>query len=303
MKIIDVVRAFLPHMDKDKVLEDLRVTSGELDNYALSSYRQATEYFKLNKSKSKQNKELMDLFYRNFDMQGSPKQPNLAGEILKRLVFIKENTDYILSLAETLYERDIINEGLTAKKAVILKAASSVSFISRYSIDLLNYMYVNEALELNAEIEDSMQLSPAAIKYVQLNITRFATMLSDYGIPTKTFSKIVIGIPEVAISSKTANSVMGLYNEKELDPFGNQFKSGFTGNPIYHLRLQVAEWQSSRYKANKEKKKVLELRLLYLKSLKDGKPEAKIEQEISYTQDRVDRINRYLTEVEEDLAA
>lgn len=302
MKIIDVVRAFLPHLDKDKVLEDLRVTSGELENYGLNSYKQASEYFKTNKIKSGINKELTDIFYRNFDLQGGVKQPTLAGEILKRLVFIKENTDYILSLAETLYERDIINEGLTAKKAVILKAASAVSFISRYSIDLLNYLYINESIVLNAELDDSMQLSPAALKHVNNNLVHFAVLLSDYGIPTKKFSQIVLMIPEVAVNTKTADSVKGLYNEKAIDPFGNVFKSGFTGNPIYHLRLQVAEWQSSRYKSNKEKKKILELRLLYLKSLNDGKPEAKIEREIEYTQSRVDKINRYLSEVEEDLS-
>lgn len=303
MNIIQVVRAFLPHLDKDKVLEDLRVTSGELDNFAIPSYRQAAEHFKMNKIKSQINKDLTDGFYRVFDLQGIPKQPNLGAEILKRLGFIKDNTDYILSLAETLYERDIINEGLTAKKAVILKAASAASFISRYSIDLLNFLYVHEAAVSGADIQEGMSLSPAALKHIHENLPRFARMLSDYGIPTKKFSNIVLGIPEVAISSKTADSIKGLYKDQEIDPFGNQFKSGFTGNPIYHLRLQVAEWQSNRYKANKEKKKVLELRLLYLQSQKQGKVDAKLEQEIDYTQDRVDKLNRYLVEVEEDLAA
>lgn len=303
MNILQVVRAFLPHLDKDRVLEDLRVTSGELDNFALPSYRQAAEHFKLNKIKSQVNIDLVQSFYRVFDLQGMPKQPNVAAEVLKRLVFIKDNTDYILTLAETLYERDIINEGLTAKKAVILKAASAVSFISRYSIDLLNFLYVHEAGVAGADVEEGMTLSPAALKYITENLPRFARMVSDYGIPTKKFSNIVLGLPEVALGSKTADTVKGLYKDHDIDPFGNQFKSGFTGNPIYHIRLQVAEWQSNRYKANKEKKKVLELRLLYLKEQKEGRVDAKLQQEISYTQDRVDKINRYLSEVEEDLAA
>lgn len=303
MNIIQIVKSFLPHLDKDRVIEDLRITAGELDNFALPSYKQASEYFKSSKVKSQANKDLIDIFYRNFDMQGMSKQPNVAAEILKRLIFIKDNTDYILSLAETLYERDIINEGLTAKKAIILKAASAVSFISRYSIDLLNYMYISEAGALGADLEEGMSLSPAGMKHIQENIARFSRMLSDYGIPTKKFTNIVLQIPEVAISSKTADSLRGLYKDNDIDPFGNVFKSGFTGSPIYHLRLQVAEWQSHRYKANKEKKAILELRLLYLKTYKDGQTDAKLEQEIAHTQSRVDRINRYLAEVEEDLAA
>lgn len=302
MNLVNVVKAFLPHIDKTKVIEDLRITTAEVENFALPSYLHATDYFKVSKMKALANKDLESVFYRNFDQQGGVKQPNFVAEIYKRLPYIKENTDYVLSLAEELYERDIINEGLTAKKAVLLRAASSLSFVSRFSVDLLNLLYVNEAIQANAAVEDSMQLSPAVIKHVNENIGNFARLLSDYGIPNKKFSNIVLEIPEVIISSKTADAVKGLYKEQDIDPFTNVFKSGFTGSPIYHVRMVVAEWQSNRYKANKDKKKMLELRLLHLKMLNDNKNDPKLEQEINYIQGRVDRINRYLSEVEDSLA-
>lgn len=301
MKIADFIKALLPHIDKNKVLEDLRVTSSEIDNFGITSYQHASEHFKTNKIKSLSNKDLSDVFYRNFDVQGGMKQSSFIGEILKRMPFVKENVDYILGLAEELFERDIINEGLTAKKAIILRAAGNLSFISRFSIDLLNLVYVNEAIETKAEIEESLRLSPAAIKHINENIGYFARLLSDYGVPTKKFSNIILEIPDVIINTKTKDAVNGLYSEKELDPFTNVFKAGFTGNPVYHVRMLVAEWQSNRYKANKDKKKMLELRLLHLKMLQDGKDDAKLEQEIEYIQGRVDRINRYLIEVEESV--
>lgn len=302
MKLVDVVKAFLPHIDKNQVIEDLRVTSGELDNFVIPSYKHGVDFFKTNKLKSTKSQSLSDIFYRNFDMQGGSKQPSVIGEVAKRLPFIKENTDYILKIAEELYERDIINEGLTAKKAVVLRAAGNLSFVSRFSIDLLNLLYVNEAIEVNAEIEESMQLSPASIKHVETNIAAFARLVSDYGIPNKKFSSIILETPDIIINSKTESAVRGLYNEQDIDRFSNVFKSGFTGNPIYHIRLVVAEWQSSRYKANKDKKKMLELRLLHLKLLNEKKNDAKLEQEIEYIQSRVDKISRYLTEVEESIA-
>lgn len=302
MKLISVVQAFLPHIDKNKVLEDLRVTTAEIENFGLASYSHASDYFKTNKIKSLADKNLGEVFYRNFDVQGAPKQSSFVADIARRLVFIKDNTDYVLALAEELYERDIINEGLTAKKAVLLRAASNLSFISRFSIDLLNLVYVNEAIEANAAVEESMQLSPAAIKHVNDNVANFARLLSDYGIPNKKFSNIILGIPDVVVNAKTADSLKGLYKEQDIDPFTSVFKAGFTGNPIYHLRMQVAEWQSNRYKANKDKKKVLELRLLHLRMLQEGKNDAKLEQEINYIQGRVDKINRYLVEVEDSVA-
>lgn len=302
MNLIEVVRSLLPHIDKNKVIEDLRVTSSEIDNFGLSSYQHAGDYFKSNKLKSLTNKDLTDVFYRNFDLQGMPKQSSMVADIAKRLVFIKDNTDYILSLAEDLYSRDILNDGLTAKKTIVLRAAGNLSFVSRFSIDLLNLLYVNEAIESKASIEETMQLSPAAIKHINDHIVPFARLLSDYGIPNKKFSSLVLGVPDVVINAKTADTVKGLYKERDIDPFTSVFKSGFTGSPIYHLRLQVAEWQSNRYKANKDKKKMLELRLLHLKMLQDNKSDAKLEQEINYIQGRVDRINRYLLEVEDSVA-
>jgi hypothetical protein len=65
--------------------------------------------------------------------------------------------------------------------------------------------------------------------------------------------------------------------------------------------MVVAEWQSNRYKANKDKKKTLELRLLHLKLQNEGKDDPKIEKEINYIQGRVDKIERYLKDVEESL--
>jgi len=301
MKIFDFVKALLPRIEKSKILEDLRVTIAELDNIAIVNYKHATEHFKINKISSEANKGLSNVFYRNLDSQGGPKQSSFIADINRRLPFIKDNTDYILEQIEAIMERDVINEGLTAKKAILIRAAESLSFISRYSIDLLNYVYVHEAKDLGVEVEEALDLSPAAIKYIESNISKFANLLSNYGIPNPDLTKIIIAIPDVVVSTKTRNSVSGLYKEKDLDPFSSNYVAGFTGSPIYHIRLVVAEWQANRYKANQDKKKMLELRLLHLKILLDKKSDAKIEQEIIYIQGRVDKINRYLMEVESSL--
>lgn len=301
MKIIQFVKGLLPHFEKSKVIEDLRISIGELDSIVVDNYNQASEHFRTNRLKSDNNKDLSDAFYKNFDLQKGSKQASFVGDISKRAAFIKKNAEYVLESVEELFERDIIAEGLTVRKALLIRAAESVSFISKFSVDLLNLVYVNEAIESNAELEESLKLAPATVKLVNNNITKFARLLSDYGIPNDSFKKLIQELPEVVINSKTANSVMGLYNEKDIDPFANSYVVGFTGNPIYHIRLLVAEWQASRYKANKDKKKMLELRLLHLTLVQDKKNDPKLEQEIAYIQSRIDKTERYLREVEESI--
>lgn len=299
MKLFDFLKALLPRLNKNTILEDLRITSSELENIAIPSYQVAADHFKINKIQSEEVKTLMNVFYSHFNTQGGGKKSNLVEEISKRLLAVKENTDYILEQTEHLLEKDIIREGLTAKKTVLIRAAANLSFVSRQSIDILNYIYTCETNEAGKGIEGYTYEStpPATIKHIQDSIAKFARVLSDYSIPTKDFSKMITEVPDINISEANRGTTSSLYNETEFDPLAGSQMKGF--NPIYEIRLQVTEWQASRYKANKEKKKLLEYRLLQLKMLNEEKSDPKLEQEIEYLQGRVDKLGRYLTEVEE----
>lgn len=301
MKIISFVKSLLPRIGKDQILEDIRVTSGELEQIVLPNYKHAADYFRINKTKSAAVKELSEAFYDRFDKGSIVKQSSIVGEVAVRLGFIQDNLNYVQAQIDELMERDVINEGLTAKKSILVRAADQISFISRFASDVLNYIYVQEAIEFGADTEESMQLAPAVQKNVVNGIKLFAAYISDYGIPNKEFEKLVLSVPDIVISSRNENSIIGMYKEREIDPFNSAYVQGFNNNPIYHLRLVFAEWQSSRYKATKEKKKLLELRLLHLKLLQEKKADSKVEAEINYIQSRVDRSERYMRDVEESV--
>ena len=301
MKIMDFVNEILPHVQKTELLEDFRITLAEIDKTVIPSYAQAEAYFRVGKFKSVENDELAVAFYRQFDLQGSNKRSNVVAEINNRLPYIKANAQYIADIAEDLMERDIIAEGLTAKKACIVRSSESLAFISRFATDLLNLIYVNEAGAVGANIEENERLPPIMVKRIVTNISKFAALLSDFGIPNSKFSKIIQTIPEVVINNRTANSVRGIYKDTDIDPFPSSYVRGFNGSPIFSIRMLVAEWQANRYKANKDKKKVLELRLLNLKLSAEKGKDPKLQQEIDCIQGRIDKIDRYLLDVEKDL--
>jgi hypothetical protein len=299
MKLYDFAKRLLPSLEKNRVVEDLRVTIAELENSVVPNYSQGSEFFKLNKVKSDALKDLSDIFYRNLTDKSS-KQSSMIADIYKRLPNLIENTKRIQQLVESELERDMIREGLTASKIAIIRAAESISFISGYALDLLNYAYVQETTTIVGD-SNELDMSIAKIKHVENNMSRFAKMIGEYAIQPDEFRKVLKEIPEVVINEKTEMSVSGVYKESILDPFNTGYMVGFYYNPIYHLRLAVSEWQAGRYKANKDKKKVLELRLLHLKLKSENKSDPKLEQEITYLQSRIDKIERDLKRVEEDL--
>ena len=87
----------------------------------------------------------------------------------------------------------------------------------------------------------------------------------------------------------------------KIDPFQMRFIPAWL-NIIYHVRLGIAEWQVGRYNAAKEELKVIQLRKLHLERLRDGKADAAIEKEIAYLEERAQKLNYKLRQMEESAA-
>lgn len=302
MKLFEYAQRLLFNTKKADVSEDLRMTVEELDNIAMPCYRAANEHFKVNKLTSKEAKKIVDQFYDSLRNLKGPKQASVAGDVERRLAYVKDVSDYLATQVDRLIESNTVREGLTAKKAILIRAAESVSFISRYSIDLLNYLYSVEAIDNDRQADDTLRLAPDTIAFVQKNIARFAALLSDYGIPVEDFKKIIGEVPDVFINKDTISAITSGLDEKTVDPLNGSLMSGFVGNPIYHARLVIAVWQDKRYKANKEKKAMLELRLLHLQMQQEKKNSPELEEQIAYNRSRVDKIERDMRYVEETLA-
>jgi hypothetical protein len=303
MKLLSFIKSLLPFFSKSQVLEDLRVTASELEQTVIPEYKNAADLFATIKLKSKANKTINDVYFRNISNTRGIRQNSIIDDIYRRLDLLKKNTEWLEEEVERILSKDVINEGLTARKANVIKAAEKISFISRFSTDLLLFIFQNEAVEEYGD-RDSKP-TPYEEKNIAANLPVFAHLISVYGIPPTDFVKIFGKIPEVEVNSMNEEAVDSLFKHQDLDPFGDTSfpVSNFTGNPIYHIRMSVAEWQTSRYKANKEKKKMLELRLLHLENLYKGNKDAAIEREIDYTKGRVDRLERSIKEVEESIGA
>lgn len=299
MKLFDFAKRLLPSLEKNRIIEDIRVTIAELENSALPNYSAASEFFKLNKIKSSELSDMTDIFYRNINDK-SMRQSSMIADVYKRLPNLIENAKYISTLIENELEADLIREGLTARKLLIIRAAESISFLSGFMLDLLNYAFVQETVVVT-EGDNSIDMSVVKIQHVENNMIRFSKILGEYAVQPAEFKKVLREIPEVVINERNQMSVSGVYKESVIDPFSTGYMVGFYYNPIYHLRLAISEWQAGRYKANKDKKKVLELRLLHLKLKSEKKNDPKLEQDITYLQSRIDKIERDLKRVEEDL--
>lgn len=300
LNILNFINSLRPRMARDDVLEDLNSTDQELLHAVLPSLEQASGFFKSYKPVSEGFKTLVQTFYRNVG-NGSRQRGSLIEDLEDRMKEVKKNLQFVIKSQEELLEKDIISEGLTAKKAVLLQAGENLSFVTRYTLDLLTYLYQEEAKDLSEGQVAETDMPPNKVKLVMGSMPNYARLLGKYSMPHAKFVEALDKMPDVAINNATAAALAAVYQEDKLNPFSTSFVQNFDGNPIYRLRLMVAEWQANRYKVAKDKKKMLELRLLNLKLLQEKNPSPQLENEISYIQNRIEGLEAKMHRMEESV--
>lgn len=300
MKLASFLQSLLPMLKKDAVLEDLRITKSELDKTVAPTYEAAATHFKTNKIASKDTQILSDIFYRNYDLSKSNKQSSVVSEVFSKLPNLSTNISTIASSCEDILGEDILNDNLSARRAVLVRAAEHVSVLVKLLVDFLTVVYYNEAMVYSKSNADTIGVSAKTLQRVKDRMPDMARLLAMYAFDTKGFSEKYSTVPDVILNVKTSQALQAVYREDKLDPMPSALSTNFDGNPIYHIRLVIAEWQANRYKANKDKKRMLELRLLYLQSLAEESPDPQLEREIEYIQSRIDKIEYEMHKATED---
>lgn len=293
MKIIEWLGGLLPRIEKNNVLEDLRITKQELIASVIPMYQQSADFFKITKFESEQVIALSKAFYKEFD---KTHRTNFISEIDGVLGNVSENASFLEVQIEELFNRDIIREGLDTKKATLLLLAEHVSFISRFSIDLLDYVYKKEIKASDDTTQSA--IPPYFEQYVRIHIPHYARCLMRVGLKNDKFIAEVGKLPELKVNENNISAVAASKSSSFINMNDSLLFGGTTYNPIYHVRMRIAEWQVLRYNIYSEKKKMLELRLLNLRMMQDNQSTASIEKEISYIQERINKYEFQMKKME-----
>ena len=301
MFLYDFIKGLLPKIEKDTVVEDLVATIKDLDNVTIPSLSQASAFFRTYKVKGDETIKLEKAWKDTYKTK-LMRQPTFVGDIHIAMGNLRTNADFILKQVELIASRDMVSQAMTAQKAILVRAAEHMSFCTRFASDALNLIYDSESGKvMDKSSHEELAIPKQSRERIVRQMATFGRLMTIYGVDPSLFSKSYVKVPDLLLSVDTVEIVSQTYNEAEIDPFRGTLQAGFIGSPIYHIRMVIADWQTRRFKAAEDKKKALELRLLHLKNQSEGNSSAALEKEIQYTQDRIDKYDRYISEVEEDL--
>jgi len=296
MSIGKYVTSLLPSFDKGRVEEDIRVLNEELRENTIPPYQSAAEHFSREKFTSKLTQEFDQTFGRSTNLERSlqGRYPVSIHKVFERSL---ETLGNLESEIDKLFGRDIAAGGLTYARANMLRLLEVMSFATRYSRKLLLWTYHEEKKALGRDIGEPF--TKAEIEWLHENRNAFFAAMRVLGRKPREITGALKNIPDMVVVPEEVEVAEQTVGSAKLDPLSMGLIP-IKLNPIYHVRMAIAEFQVARYKSGVEERRALEYRMLALKELREGKEDARLEQEIEYTENRIKKLNHKLAKMEEE---
>ncbi len=301
MSFSKFIKSLLPRLERSDVNEDARITLAELVEKVIPSFESFSELYRVTGFKHADVLDMAKNFTAVFERKGFPKQSTFIGDLALRLPMLQDTLVYLQGLMQTEFSSAIATQAMTARQAFIMRAICNISFMSRYSLNLLNYISAREMAKFSDITDPAVKMKPAEVDYIERNFVAYCKLFSVYAVKKEDLKKTVSNLPDVVINPDMAEELREMYGVQNIDPTEMAGVSGFIDHPIYSIRMIFAKWQNDRYEASKEKKAVLELRLMYLEMMQKKEKNPQMEYEITKLQSRIEILDRKLREAEADV--
>lgn len=299
MNILKFLQGLVPSFERRRVLEDLHFKSDELKETVLPCYKQAADSLSSFQFQDAELKKWAAKFANGHKTGIKGNHIVVIAEVTKRL---SDNMHVIERAVNSVFADDIVAAGLTFRKASLLQYIEYIAFFLTYSRKALLWTYIAETSMIDMKPGViSKELSKGEMEWLIGNADSFFRVCEMMAIKANAFEKALADIPEMVIRPENLDMVNRTVGESTLDPFRANLIPA-RGNPIYAIRMRVAEWQVARYDAAKQEKRALEFRLLNMQQSMKGKEDPKVQQAIEYHEARLSRLNFKLKEMEEDYA-
>lgn len=305
LNITSFIKKMLPIFKKNDVVTDMETSLESIEIAVIPSLTMLADLYKLGKPLSKDVKAITKAFYENVERNKGgvdfSRSEDLAADLLAAFSGVKLNGEIILQDLESTASDAVMSEALSALKAFLFRAVAHYSFMAKFATDLGNYILIKEAENTNKDLSEKYMMNKKQCSMLEDNIWIFARLVTFYGQSTTAFKDTLENIPDIILPKENAEDVIDTFTASKVEPL-SMIPAGFIGSPIYSIRLVFAQWEATRYKEYRDKKRLLELRYLHLKMLKErGDSDVNLEKEIETLQREVTDLDYKIVKMEESL--
>lgn len=287
-RIIDFLRQLVPSFTKDEVKEKLRLVQQALQK-TIAVYVSASDVFK-DGYKSKAGKDFDNDFKRIVKTRFRGNSVEVIQQVLQNIASIG---DLLSGLVEKSYNKDIVVEGITYKRAEILRTLGFMDFTTTYARQLLHYLLASQANVQAKTLPAGQERPKPEIAFLNNNQAAFFQLLVTFALPPNEFSKKIDEIPDIGIGENDDTTIVPTVGIMKLDPLKNNFIPGVT--PMFmNIGIWWAQRQVARYQRMVEDVRAIEYRIEQLRLQAEGKEDAMLERAI-------EKYEKYVDDLAEDI--
>ena len=184
---------------------------------------------------------------------------------------------------------NVTNKLFSLKDIAIVKLVDDLTGLSSFILDIAYIGMVDKSKTVFPKTKFTT---------VNENYTSFST---TYNIYSEDFGKYVKGIKTLSSEHVEINEGLGTMFAAFMSKASKGFRvpgmSGFNGNPIYHVRMWLVDRDVRKYEALKEKKQLIELKLLDLKNEQAKTHDPRLEKQIQYFEDKISSIEYDISKI------
>jgi hypothetical protein len=277
---------------KDELKQSIRILTQALEK-AISTFSNSEEVTQTLKSKA--GKQFQTDFSK---MVRVPPRLTPMAYIRQVLTNMAMTVELVSGLVDKNYGNDIVVEGITYRRAELLRTIGYMDFVVTYAVQLLHYILVAEASVTSKEHAEGKERPQPELRYLKENQKAFFTLLNTFSKPSRDIAKLLENIPDITIGEDDDKVIVPQVGALKLDPLKNNFIPG-----ISTLSLNIGIWwahiQVARYDRLKEEVRSIQLRIEQLRLQQDGRNDAQLEHTIATYESYLNQKSEKLAKLEE----
>lgn len=293
MSIFNYLKSLLPTFGKDRILEDLRLSRTEFQDFRLA-FKEADKV--LGKLKSKQAQELGRVASNlGLSLKGGE---SIVGFLSRNQENIIDNIDLMERLVKQEMPDTVAAQGLDLRQINFVQISEVMSFSARFSRFLVSYLTRLE-FDLVAEdkkLEVSSDVMPYEHEAFEKGMMPFIVAMIQLSKPVTEVQEALASIPDMLVADTNYNVLKSTLGEKKIEPLGLT-RQDFEWNPIYHIRMNLVEGRELRYRECKAQLSCLQLQLARNRLAAQGKQDARLEREIAYLTNMINNVNSEIADL------
>lgn len=287
MNLLSYIKSLTGIFDRNRVFELLNSLSGQLKGRLVDAYSTAVGQLD-NKSSQGFHSQFAIKQQKTFVGLVRPRNSRLSYIAFTEgvLVNITYHLELLKNMAEKHIGKNVAPEGMSLVVANILQITQVCDFIVQYA---QRNLLATLGSEIAAERKDDnlkSNLTPAEWEWLDKYRDDFYRACIEMSVTPGDLRNMLSNVPDMIVPPDDFENVASVVGHGKVQPL----RLGLIDaqyNPIFRIRLQIANWQVANYRAIEAELEAIELRLNQLKYSRDGTPNPALDKEISDTEERV----------------